>query len=102
MNGRNESKVIRLDKSAGGLIGFLTKGLLVPEGSLGVFSFLQLQTADLTADFSPGAVEQKAVKEGEKRGFLISGGEINTERAAITVLDEFRGGKLGRITLERP
>ena len=50
----------------------MTKGLLVPEGSLGVFSFLQLQTADLTADFSPGAVEQKAVKEGEKRGFLIS------------------------------
>ena len=42
----------------------MTKGLLVPEGSLGVFSFLQLQTADLTADFSPGAVEQKAVKEG--------------------------------------
>ena len=39
---------------------------------------------------------------GRKRGFLISGGEINTERAAITVLDEFRSGKLGRITLERP
>lgn len=37
-----------------------------------------------------------------KRGMLISGGEVNTERAAITVLDEFRGGKLGRITLERP
>ena len=33
---------------------------------------------------------------GRKRGMLISGGEINTERAAITVLDEFRGGKLGR------
>ena len=39
---------------------------------------------------------------GRKRGMLISGGEINTERAAITVLDEFRGGKLGRITLELP
>lgn len=39
---------------------------------------------------------------GRKRGMLISGGEINTERAAITVLDEYRGGKLGRITLERP
>lgn len=39
---------------------------------------------------------------GRKRGFLVSGGEINTERAAITVLDEFRGGKLGRITLEFP
>ncbi len=41
-------------------------------------------------------------KVGRARGMLISGGEINTERAAITVLDEFRGGKLGRITLELP
>lgn len=39
---------------------------------------------------------------GKKRGFLISGGEINTERAANTVLDEFRGGKLGRLSLEKP
>lgn len=39
---------------------------------------------------------------GRKRGMLISGGEVNTERAAITVLDEFRSGKLGRITLELP
>ena len=38
---------------------------------------------------------------GRKRGMLVSGGEVHTERAAITVLDEFRGGKLGRITLER-
>lgn len=41
-------------------------------------------------------------KVGKARGMLISGGEINTERAAITVLDEFRSGKLGRITLELP
>ncbi len=39
---------------------------------------------------------------GRKRGMMISGSEINTERAAITVLDEFRSGKLGRITLEMP
>jgi len=38
---------------------------------------------------------------GKKRGMLISGGEINTERAAIAVLDEYRGAKLGRITLEQ-
>lgn len=37
---------------------------------------------------------------GRKRGFLISGGEINTERAAIILLDEFRSGKLGKISLE--
>ena len=41
-------------------------------------------------------------KVGKKRGMVISGGEINTERAAITVIDEFRGGKLGRISLENP
>ena len=39
---------------------------------------------------------------GRKRGMLISGGEINTERAAITVMDEYRKGDLGRITLELP
>lgn len=39
---------------------------------------------------------------GKKRGMLISGGEINTERVAIMLLDEFRSGKLGRITLEMP
>ncbi len=39
---------------------------------------------------------------GRKRGFLISGGEINTERTAVMLLDEFRGGKIGRITLEEP
>ena len=39
---------------------------------------------------------------GRKRGYLISGGEIDTERMAGTLLDEFRGGKLGRISLEEP
>ena len=39
---------------------------------------------------------------GRKRGFLVSGGEINTERAAITVMDEFRNGTLGRLPLEKP
>ena len=37
---------------------------------------------------------------GKKRGMLISGGEIDTQRAAVMVLDEFRSGALGRITLE--
>ena len=39
---------------------------------------------------------------GKKRGFLVRGGEINTERAAATVLDEYRAGKIGRLTLEKP
>ena len=37
-----------------------------------------------------------------KRGFLISGGEVDLERMANILLDEFRAGKLGRITLELP
>lgn len=39
---------------------------------------------------------------GRKRGMLISGGEIDTERAAIMLFDELRAGKLGRITFEKP
>lgn len=37
---------------------------------------------------------------GRKRGMLISGGEINTERAALTLIDEYRSGMLGKITLD--
>lgn len=39
---------------------------------------------------------------GEKRGMKIAGGEIDTGRAAAVLLDEFRGGKIGRVTLEKP
>lgn len=42
------------------------------------------------------------IKAGRKRGFLISGGEVDTERMANILMDEFRGGKLGRFTLELP
>ena len=66
------------------------------------------------AQVAPDAVEQRykfrpdptlggyALLEqaGRKRGFLISGGEIDTERMAAVLLDEYRGGKLGRLTLE--
>ena len=64
----------------------------------------------------PGAIEERykfspepgvpgyemLEQAGRKRGFLISGGEVNTERMARVLLDEFRAGKLGRVTLERP
>ncbi len=39
---------------------------------------------------------------GKKRGYLLARGEINTERMAKVLIDEFRGGKLGRFTLELP
>lgn len=42
------------------------------------------------------------VEIARKRGMLISGGEPDVERAAAALLDEFRGGKIGRITLDEP
>lgn len=39
---------------------------------------------------------------GKKRGAVISGGNIDYNRIAVMLLDEFRGGKLGSISLERP
>ena len=39
---------------------------------------------------------------GKKRGTLISRGEIDYNRLAVILLDEFRGGKIGKISLERP
>ena len=68
------------------------------------------------AKFYPDAVEQRykfrpdpacngfelLEQAAKKRGFLISGGEYDLERMAGVLLDEYRGGKLGRITLEMP
>lgn len=42
------------------------------------------------------------IKAGRRRGFMLRGGEVDTERMAKILLDEFRGGKLGRFTLELP
>ena len=41
-------------------------------------------------------------KAARKRGFLVSGGDVDTERMSRILLDEFRAGKLGRFTLEEP
>jgi len=51
----------------------------------------------------PGTPGWKLVElAGRKRGYLISGGEVNTERMSKVLLDEFRSGKLGKFTLEMP
>ena len=42
------------------------------------------------------------MKAGRRRGFMVRGGEVDTERMAKILLDEFRGGKLGHFTLELP
>ena len=39
---------------------------------------------------------------GRKRGFLVSGGEVDIERMANTLLGEYHDGKLGRLSLEQP
>ncbi len=50
----------------------------------------------------PAGTEQEVLNAiCTKRGFLLKHGEIDTERGARVLLDEFRGGRLGRITLER-
>ncbi len=78
--------------------------------SLSLLDFLlSLFPADFFARFKLVFIDLDAIDSyellnviGKKRGMLISGGEIDTERAAIMLLDEFRSGKLGRITLEMP
>ena len=53
---------------------------------------------------SPSSEEALAVMEeiARKRGYVLPGKRIDYERAARAMLDDFRGGKLGRITLENP
>lgn len=58
----------------------------------------RIQPEELDTLDEPALLELVA----RRRGMLLPGNEANTERAAITVLDEFRSGKIGRITLELP
>lgn len=69
----------------------------------------ELKTADFISRFKLEDTDLDNIDSYEllkliarKRGMLISGGEVNTERAAIMLLDEFRSAKLGRITVEMP
>ncbi|HYE80562.1 MAG TPA: ribosome biogenesis GTPase YlqF [Clostridia bacterium] len=54
---------------------------------------------DIQADMAP---EQLLEAIGRKRGCMIAGGAIDIQRASVMLLDEFRGGKIGNITLETP
>lgn len=60
---------------------------------------LTLPEPEEETDFLGYALLEQA---GKKRGFMMRGGEIDTERMARVFLDEYRGGVLGRITLETP
>ena len=54
---------------------------------------------DLSQDMAGYELLEEA---GRKRGYLVSRGEINTERMAKVLLDEYRSGKLGYFTCEMP
>lgn len=58
----------------------------------------KLSQADLSA------LEAWEIMEliGKKRGMLIKGGDIDYERVSVMLLDEYRGGKMGRISFEKP
>ena len=47
-------------------------------------------------------VEESYEAIGKKYGCLIKGGEINYNKVSNILLDEFRSGKIGRLSLERP
>lgn len=55
--------------------------------------------AEIPEDITP---EKLLEAIGRKRGCIIAGGEIDMQRASVMLLDEFRGGKIGNITLELP
>ena len=58
----------------------------------------KLKEGSLDEEFTNFDVLEKI---GKARGFLVSGGEIDTERTAKILLEEFRNGKIGRMTLDR-
>lgn len=86
--GAIRDQILDVEELACGLLNILSGGY---------FSLLQ-ERYKLTDH--PGDSWELLQAIGRRRGMLVSGGEVNTERAAIMLLDEFRGGKLGRITLE--
>lgn len=57
----------------------------------------KLTPEDISEDVTVGEIFDII---GQKRGFLLRGGEINYDRAAAVILDEFRAAKIGRITLD--
>ena len=77
----------------------LAANLLVRLSRLYPDAIIQRYKLDPSAGMAGWELLETAAK---KRGFLAGRGEYDTERMSAVLLDEFRGGKLGRITLERP
>ncbi len=91
--GAVKDEVMDLEEVASGLLKCLA--FRYPEM---LISRYNITKEDLSAELGFEILE--AI--GRKRGFLIRGGEIDTLRASKIILDEFRGGKIGNISLEIP
>lgn len=66
-------------------------------------NYPQLLQARYKITFTPDEDAYELLcKIGKRRSMVVRGGDIDTERAAVMLLDEYRGGVLGAITLERP
>ena len=89
--GSIKDDVLDIEELAVGLLGEMQR--IYPERLVERYKIttedLALDTYDLLGEIA------------RKRGMLMSGGAVNTERAAIMIVDEFRGSLLGRITLEK-
>ena len=88
--GSINDEILNLEELAEQLLGTLRA--LVPEA-------LTARYKKLTADTPEGALLEAVARS---RGFIVKGGEIDAERAARIVLDEFRAGKIARVSLEQP
>ncbi len=90
--GSIKDDVLDIETLATGLLGQIQK--MYPERLIERYKLseddMHLEAYDLLAQI------------GRKRGMLMSGGVVNTERAAIMFVDEFRASKLGRVSLEEP
>ncbi|MGN0536734.1 MAG: ribosome biogenesis GTPase YlqF [Acutalibacteraceae bacterium] len=89
--GSVKDEVVDTETLSGRLLEFLSQN----------YPNLLIQRYKLTAEELNQEGYKILEKIGKNRGMLISGGEIDTSRAALTVLDEFRGAVLGKITLDK-
>lgn len=89
--GSIRDQIMDTEELAGGLLGLLYE--LNPSATAARFK-LQLPEG---AEAAPHALLEAACRG---RGWLLSGGRLDTDRAAALVLDEFRAGKVGKITIE--
>ena len=67
---------------------------------LGAYRGLLVKRFDVPAEVTTGHELLTAV--ARRRGFVIKGGEVDVSKAALALLNDFRSGALGRITLEKP